>query len=72
MWGIDHFGELVELMRGSANRRAARETLMAPPFELSQDQATGVLDLSIESVTVERRKQVVEDIELLRQDLLNG
>jgi len=69
LWGIDHLGQVVEVLRGSADRRAAREVLMAPPFELSQDQATGVLDLSVDSVTVERRKQVVEEIDVLRHEI---
>jgi DNA gyrase/topoisomerase IV subunit A len=69
LWGIDHLGEVIEVLRGSADRRAAREVLMAPPFELSQHQATGVLDLSVDSVTVERRKQVVEEIDVLRHEI---
>jgi hypothetical protein len=68
LWGVDHLGEVVELLQGSGNRRVAREALMAPPFELSQNQATGVLDLSVDSVTADRRKQIVEEIELLRQE----
>ena len=68
LWGIDHLGEVVELLRGSANRRAARDALMAPPFGLSQNQATGVLDLRVDSVTVERQ-QVVEEIEVLRRKI---
>ena len=44
---------------------------MAPPFELSQDQATGVLDLSVDSVTVERHKQVVEEIDVLRHEMIS-
>ncbi len=69
LWGIDHFGEVVEVLRGSADRKSARIVLMGPPFELSQNQAIGVLDLSIDSVTVERRKQVVEEIEMLRHEV---
>jgi len=71
LWGIDHLGEVVEVLRDSADRRAAREVLMAPPFELSQDQATGVLDLSVDSVTVERHKQVVEEIDVLRREMIS-
>ena len=69
LWGIDHLSEVVELLRKSANRGAARDTLMTPPFELSQNQVTGVLDLRIDSVTVERRQQLVEDIEVLRRKI---
>jgi hypothetical protein len=69
LWGIDHLDEVVELLRGSANRRAARDALMAPPFELSQNQATGALDLRVDSVTVERRQQVVGEIEVLRRKI---
>ncbi|HXN61733.1 MAG TPA: Clp protease N-terminal domain-containing protein [Acidimicrobiales bacterium] len=69
LWGIDHFGEVVEVLRGSADRRAARDVLMGPPFELSRNQALGVLGLSVDSVTVERRKQVVEEIEMLRHEV---
>jgi hypothetical protein len=69
LWGIDHLDEVVQLLRASPNRRAARVVLTAPPFELSQDQATGVLDLSIDSVTAERRSQIVEEIEILRVEL---
>ena len=69
LWGIDHLEEVVQLVKGSTNRTAAREVLMAPPFELTQNQATGVLDLSVDSVTEERRKQVVEEIEALRHEV---
>jgi hypothetical protein len=69
LWGIDHLDEVVELLREAVNRRAARDVLTAPPFGLSQNQATGVLDLSVDSVTVERRKQIVEEIEILRLEL---
>ena len=69
LWGIDHLDEVIELLRTSANRGAARDVLMAPPFELSQNQTTGVLDLSVGSVTVERRKQVLEEIDVLRQGI---
>lgn len=69
LWGIDHLGEVIEVLRGSADRRAAREVLMAAPFELSQNQATGVLDLSVDSVTVERRKQVAEQIDVFRHEI---
>jgi hypothetical protein len=69
LWGIDHFGEVVEALRGSMDRKTAREVLMGPPFELSQNQAIGVLDLSVDSVTVERRKQVVEEIEILGHEV---
>jgi hypothetical protein len=69
LWGVDHFGEVVDVLRGSADRRTAREVLMGPPFELSWNQAMGVLDLSVDSVTVERRKQVVEEIEMLRHEV---
>jgi hypothetical protein len=69
LWGIDHFGEVVDVLRGSADRKSAREVLMGPPFELSWNQAMAVLDLSVDSVTVERRKQVVEEIEMLRHEV---
>ncbi len=42
---------------------------MTPPFELSQNQVTGVLGLSVDSVTVERRQQLVEEIEVLRRKI---
>jgi hypothetical protein len=69
LWGIDHFGEVVEVLRESADRKTARDVLMGPPFELSQNQAIGVLGLSVDSVTVERRKQVIEEIEMLRHEV---
>jgi len=69
LWAIDHLDEVVELMRTSANRRAARDVLMAPPYEMSQNQATSVLDLSVLSVTVERRKEIIEEIEVLRLEI---
>jgi ATP-dependent Clp protease ATP-binding subunit ClpA len=69
LWGIDHLGEVIAVLRGSANRLAARDALMAPPFSLSQNQATGVLDLSVDSVTQERRQQVIEEIATLRRQI---
>jgi Clp amino terminal domain, pathogenicity island component len=69
LWGIDHFSDVVEVLRGAADRNTARIVLMGPPFELSRNQAIGVLGLSIDSVTVERRKQVVEEIEMLRREV---
>jgi DNA gyrase/topoisomerase IV subunit A len=67
LWGIDHLTEILQVMKESANRLAAREVLMAPPFSLTQNQATGVLDLSVEAVTADRRQQLVEEIEALRR-----
>ncbi len=69
LWGIDHLDEVIEVLRSSANRRAARDLLTAPPFELSQGQTTGVLDLGVDSVTVERRKQVIEEIDVLLHEI---
>jgi ATP-dependent Clp protease ATP-binding subunit ClpA len=69
LWGIDHLHEVTEVLRESENTRLARDTLMAPPFSLSRNQANGVLDLSVDSVTVERRQQVVDEIELLRREV---
>jgi hypothetical protein len=43
----------------------------APPFSLSWDQVTGVLDLSVDSVTADRRRQLVQEIELLRNQVLD-
>jgi hypothetical protein len=69
LWGIDHIDEVVTLLSGSADRRAVRDVLMAPSFALSQNQVTGILDLSVDSVTAERRKQVVEEMEVLRHEI---
>lgn len=72
LWGIDHLAEIIHVMKESANRPAAREVLMAPPFSLTQNQATGVLDLSIEAITADRRQQLVEEIEALRLEVDEG
>lgn len=69
LWGVDHLSEVAELLRKSACRPAAGDALMTPPFELSQNQVTGVLGLSVDSVTVERRQQLVEEIEVLRRKI---
>lgn len=69
LWGMDHIGEVIEILRGSVDRNAARDVLMAPPFALSANQATGVLDMRVDSVTVEHRQQVVEEIETLRREI---
>jgi hypothetical protein len=71
LWGIDHLHDVLAATRGSENRLEARDALMAPPFSLSWDQVTGVLDLSVDSVTADRRRQLVQEIELLRRHVLD-
>jgi DNA gyrase subunit A len=47
---LDHLDEIIELIRGSRDRDAAREQLVAR-FELSAIQATAILDLRLSQLT---------------------
>src|SRR5271167_125056 len=47
---LEHLDEIIELIRGSRDREAAREQLVAR-FELSPIQATAILDLRLSQLT---------------------
>ena len=48
---LDLIDEIIALIRGSADRGAARDGLMAAPFEFSEVQATHILDMQLGRLT---------------------
>jgi ATP-dependent Clp protease ATP-binding subunit ClpA len=66
--GIELYGEIAEAAAHCTNRVEAIETLMRLPFGFSEAQADNVLELTIASVTDERRRRLVEELAALQSE----
>ena len=63
---LDMIDEIIALIRGSADKAAARTGLMAAPFEFSEEQAEHILDMPLSRLTRLGRAQMEEELEALR------
>jgi DNA gyrase subunit A len=63
---LDMIDEIIALIRGSADKPAARDGLMAAPFEFSDEQAEHILDMPLSRLTRLGRAQMEEELEALR------
>jgi len=63
---LDMIDEIIALIRGSADKPAAREGLMRAPFEFSEEQAEHILDMPLSRLTRLGRAQMEEELEALR------
>ena len=52
---LDHIDEIINIIRGSRNDQAAKETLMER-FELTERQAVAILDMQLRRLTGLERK----------------
>jgi ATP-dependent Clp protease ATP-binding subunit ClpA len=70
--GIELYGEIAEAAAHCTNRAEATETLMRLPFGFSELQADNVLDLTVASVTDERRRRLAEELAVLQSEPPGG
>ncbi|HEX3622428.1 MAG TPA: DNA gyrase subunit A [Acidimicrobiales bacterium] len=63
---LDMIDQIIALIRASADKAAARQGLMAAPFEFSEEQAEHILDMPLSRLTRLGRAQMEEELEALR------
>jgi len=66
---IDQLDEVIRTIRASADRREARENLMAPPFEFSELQANHILDMTLGRLTRLGREELEQEATELRASI---
>ncbi len=66
---LDLIDQIIAAIRASADKPAARETLMATPFEFSAEQAEHILDMQLSRLTRLGRSQLEEEMEQLRRTI---
>ncbi len=64
---LDLIDEIIAAIRASADKPAARDALMASPFEFSHEQAEHILDMQLSRLTRLGRSQLEEEMEALRR-----
>jgi DNA gyrase subunit A len=62
---LDHLDEVIELIRNSASADAARGELMSR-FELSEIQATAILDMQLRRLAALERQRIIDEATELR------
>ncbi|MGH9264254.1 MAG: DNA gyrase subunit A [Acidimicrobiales bacterium] len=66
---LDMIDAIIALIRGSDDRDAARQGLMAAPFEFSEVQANHILDMTLSRLTRLGRSQLEEELAKLRETM---
>ena len=66
---LDLIDEIIATIRASADKQAAREALMAAPFEFSTEQAEHILDMQLSRLTRLGRSQLEEEMAKLRETI---
>jgi DNA gyrase subunit A len=66
---LDVIDAIITLIRASADRPAARDGLMAAPFEFSEEQATHILDMTLGRLTRLGRSELDEEMAKLRETI---
>jgi DNA gyrase subunit A len=66
---LDMIDAIIALIRGSADRPAARDGLMAPPFEFTEVQANHILDLTLGRLTRLGRSELEDEMAKLRETI---
>jgi DNA gyrase subunit A len=66
---IDMLDAVIAAIRGSDDRPAAREALMATPFSFSEDQAIHILDMTLGRLTRLGRSELEEEMTKLRETI---
>jgi DNA gyrase subunit A len=66
---IDMLDAVIEAIRASEDRPAAREALMAEPFSFTEVQATHILDLTLGRLTRLGRTELEEELAKLREEI---
>ena len=66
---LDMIDAIIELIRGSDDRAAARVGLMVAPFEFSEVQANHILDMTLGRLTRLGRSELEEEMARLRETI---
>jgi DNA gyrase subunit A len=66
---LDMIDQIITLIRASADRDAARQGLMAAPFEFTEVQANHILDMTLGRLTRLGRSQLEEELAQLRESI---
>ena len=66
---IDQLDAVIAAIRGSDDRGAAREALMAEPFSFSEEQAVHILDMTLGRLTRLGRAELDEEMARLRETI---
>ncbi|MBW3547246.1 MAG: DNA gyrase subunit A, partial [Actinobacteria bacterium] len=66
---LDLIDEIITLIRSSDDRDAARQGLMAEPFQFSEIQANHILDMTLSRLTRLGRSQLEEELTGLRETI---
>jgi DNA gyrase subunit A len=66
---LDMIDQIIALIRGSADRPAARDGLMAPPFDFSEVQAVHILDMTLGRLTRLGRSELEGELAELREKI---
>ena len=66
---IDQLDAVIAAIRASEDRPAAREVLMAAPFEFSEEQATHILDMTLGRLTRLGRAELDEEMQKLKETI---
>jgi DNA gyrase subunit A len=66
---LDMIDAIIALIRGSEDRGAARDGLMAAPFEFSEVQATHILDMTLGRLTRLGRSELEKEMAELRETI---
>jgi DNA gyrase subunit A len=66
---IDQLDAVIAAIRASEDRPAARDVLMAAPFEFSEEQATHILDMTLGRLTRLGRAELDEEMQKLKETI---
>jgi DNA gyrase subunit A len=66
---IDMLDAVIKTIRGSDDRGSARISLMAAPFEFSEEQANHILDMTLSRLTKIGRKELDDEMAKLRETI---
>jgi DNA gyrase subunit A len=66
---IDMLDQVIATIRGSEDRSDARSSLMAAPFEFSEEQANHILDMTLGRLTKLGRTELEEEMAKLRETI---
>jgi DNA gyrase subunit A len=66
---LDMIDQIIALIRGSDDKAHARQGLMAPPFEFSEEQAEHILDMTLARLTRLGRRELDEEMAKLRETI---
>jgi DNA gyrase subunit A len=66
---ISQLDRIIRLIRGSASAAAAKEALMAQPFNFSDRQAQAILDMQLRRLAALERKQLEDEHEELTRQI---